>query len=208
MRFLLLTLLGCFAVGGTAAPGTCGPVLNEVMADPAGDWDGDGSYNYRDDEWVEIYNPGPGSLDLEGVLIGDGDATPLMALSGMLGAEEHRLVTGSEAYAFQQANGWSAYGLRLGNDGDTVTLLQIVDSDTLLIDSYTYLTHEADDDRSSGRNPDGSPTWELFDLLNPYTGAVPPLGNGLPPTPGSPNDGTPVAVEETTWGRVRVLYHE
>jgi hypothetical protein len=206
MRFLLLMLLGCFAVGGAAGPVSCGPVLNEVLADPAKDWDGDGSYNYRDDEWVEIFNPGPGSLDLEGVLIGDADAAPLIALSGVLEAEQHRLVTGSEAYAFQQANGWSSYGLRLGNDGDTVTLLQIVAGDTLLVDSYTYLSHEADDDRSSGRNPDGSSEWELFDELNPYTGDDPPLGNGLPPTPGSSNGGVPVAVERTTWGGVRTLY--
>lgn len=206
MRFLLLTLLGCFAVGGATAPGTCGPVLNEVMADPAGDWDGSGSYSSRDDEWVEIYNPGPGSLDLEGTMIGDGDASPLIALSGILEAEGHRLVTGGEAYAFQQANGWSAYGLRLGNDGDTVTLLQVVAGDTLLVDSYTYENHEAEDDRSSGRNPDGSPDWELFDALNPYTGGLLPPGNGLPPTPGTPNGGETVAAEETTWGRMRILY--
>ena len=206
MRFLLLTLLGCFAVGGAAGPATCGPMLNEVMADPAKDWDGDGSYNYRDDEWVEVYNPGPGSLDLDGTLIGEGDASPLIALRGILEAEGHRFVTGSEAYAFQQANGWSSYGLRLGNDGDTVTLLQIVEGDTLLVDSYTYLNHEADDDRSSGRNPDGSSEWELFDALNPYTGGTLPLGNGLPPTPGSPNGGEAVAVAETTWGHMRILY--
>jgi len=207
MRFLLLTVLGCFAVGGAADPGTCGPMLNEVMADPATDWDGNGSYSSRDDEWVELYNPGPGSLDLEGTLIGDGDSTPLIALSGALPAEGHRLVTGAEAAAFQQATGWSVYGLRLGNDGDTVTLLQVVDGDTLLVDSYTYANHEAEDDRSSGRNPDGSATWELFDALNPYVGGLLPPGNGLPPTPGSANGGETVPVIETTWGCLRILYH-
>jgi hypothetical protein len=187
MRFLILTILGCFAMGSAPLPGSCGPVLNEILADPANDWDGDSSYSFRDDEWVEIYNPGPGDLDLTGVAIGDGDGIPLMMLDGTLPEEGHRVVYGSEAYAFQQANGWSAYGLRLGNDGDTVTLLHIVEPDTLLIDAYTYLTHEADDDRSSGRHPDGSGTWELFDALNPYTGTDSPAGNGLPPTPGGPN---------------------
>jgi hypothetical protein len=28
----------------------------------------------------------------------------------------------------------------------------------------------------------------------------------LPPTPGSENGGIPVAVQETSWGRVRMLY--
>ena len=40
--------------------------INEIMGDPATDWDGDGEYEYRYDEWVELYNPGPGAI---GVLI-------------------------------------------------------------------------------------------------------------------------------------------
>lgn len=206
MRAILILLMGSLAFCGNAEEGSCGVVLNEVMADPSSDWDGDGSYNYRDDEWVEIYNPGPGSIELEGTCIGDADGTPLMALTGVLVEDGHLLVTGSEAVAFQQANGWSSYGLRLGNDGDTVTLLEIVDGDTLLVDSYTYLTHEADDDRSSGRHPDGDPVWELFDSLNPYTGGTPPTGNGLPPTPGSTNGEAMVPVEQMTWGKLRMVY--
>lgn len=206
MRVVLLCMLGCVAVGGFAVPGSCGPVLNEIMADPARDWDGNGSYNYRDDEWVEVVNPGPGSLDLDGVIIGDGDRSPLIALSGSLGPGGHRVVFGSEAAAFQQSHGWGVYGLRLGNDGDSVTLLQVVGADTVLVDSYTYNTYEAEDDRSSGRRPDGAAAWELFDGLNPYTGSTPPLGNGLLPTPGQPNGETPVAAVETTWGRVRAIY--
>ena len=206
MRILLVMVLGCFAMGGVTEPGSCGAVLNEVMADPAQDWDGDGSYNYRDDEWLEIYNPGPGGLDLDGTMIGDGDGTPLFVLGGSLEAGERRVVYGSEAVAFQQENGWSVYGLRLGNDGDTVTLLEAVDGDTLLIDSYTFANHEAEDDRSSGRSPDGSSDWELYDQLNPYSGDTPPLGNGLPPTPGGPNGEEVVPVLKTTWGAVRALY--
>jgi hypothetical protein len=206
MRFLVMTLLGCLAFGGVPGPASCGPVLNEVLADPASDWDGSGGYYYRDDEWVEIYNPGPGSIDLADIAIGDEDAVPLIMLSGTLEEDAHRVVYGSEAYAYQQENDWPAYGLRLGNDGDTVTLLQLAGGDTLLIDTYTYLTHEADDDRASGRSPDGSPIWELFDELNPYNGDDPPLGNGLPPTPGGPNGEQTVPVETTTWGKLRAIY--
>jgi hypothetical protein len=181
-------------------------MLNEVLADPAIDWDGSGAVSSRDDEWVELFNPGPGSQDLGGFLIGDGDGTPLMELSGSLGAGTHRLIFGSEAAAFQSGSGWSVFGLRLGNDGDTTTLLQVSGNDTLLVDSYTYLNHEAEDDRSSGRRPDGSGSWELFDALNPYTGQTSPLGNGLAPTPGQPNGEPAVAVIPTSWGRIRTLY--
>jgi len=44
-------------------------VLNEVMADPARDWsptDGDDVYDSLDDEWVEIYNTGPGAVNVTG----------------------------------------------------------------------------------------------------------------------------------------------
>ncbi|MBM3286041.1 MAG: lamin tail domain-containing protein [Candidatus Eisenbacteria bacterium] len=206
MRFVLLVLFGCVALGGYAGPASCGPVLNEVMADPARDWDGSGAYNYRDDEWVEIYNPGPGTLTLDGYLIGDGDGSPLYGFTGTLAAGGHRVVYGSAAVVYQQAHGLGVYGLRLGNDGDTVTLLQVVGSDTLLIDSRSYNTYEAEDDRSSGRSPDGSSTWEIFDSLNPYGGSTPPLGNGLPPTPGQANGAPAVAAVSTTWGHVRAIY--
>ncbi len=206
MRFVWFIILGCVAAGGLASPGSCGPVLNEVMADPGRDWDGDGVYDFRDDEWIEILNPGPGSLVLDGVIIGDGDGSPLVALSGTLAEGELRAIFGSEAAEFQDQNGWAIFGLRLGNDGDTVTLLQVAGADTLLVDSYTYNTYEAEDDRSSGRRPDGGPVWEMFDALNPYTGTTPPLGNGLPPTPGQANGEQPVAAVETSWGRVRAIY--
>jgi hypothetical protein len=206
MRILLYLLLGCVVVGGSAEPASCGPVLNEMMADPARDWDGNGTYSSRDDEWVEIYNPGPGSLTLDGYLIGDETQSPLYGFSGTLAAGGHKVVYGSDAVAYQQAHGLGVYGLRLGNDGDTETLLHVVGTDTLLIDSYTYNTYEAEDDRSSGRRPDGSSTWQIFDGLNPYTGTTPPVGNGLLPTPGGSNGGTPVPALAATWGTIRAVY--
>jgi len=206
MRILLLTVLGCVALGGAATPGSCGLMLNEIMADPARDWDGNGTYNYRDDEWVEVYNPGPGSLDLAGYLIGDASRIPLYGFSGNLTAGGHLVIYGSVAVAYQQAHGIGVYGLRLGNDGDTMTLLQVAGADTLLTDSYTYNTYEAEDDRSTGRYPDGSASWWIFDQYNPYTGQTPPSGTGLPPTPGGANGGVPVPAVYTTWGGVRGLY--
>ncbi len=209
MRVLLALIFGCMAFGGTPTDGSCGPVLNEMMADPASDWDASGVYSSRDDEWVEVYNPGPGSLTLDGYFIGDATRKPVYGFTGTLDAGSFRLVYGSTAVAWQQVNGVSVTGLGLGNDGDSVTLVQIAGTDTTLVDSYTYNTYEAENDRSSGRRPDGSSNWEMFDAMNPYTGTTPPLGNGLPPTPGLPNDGSappPVAVHEATWGDVRLLY--
>ncbi len=206
MRLVILTIVGCIAAGVSAQPGSCGPVLNEIMADPASDWDGSGAYSFRDDEWIELYNPGPGSLTLDGYLLGDENRQPVFGFSGALEAGRQRVVYGSEAVVYQQGHGLGVYGLRMGNDGDTVTLLQVVGADTILVDTYAYNTYEAEDDRSTGRRPDGSTTWEIFDLLNPYTGTTPPLGNGLAPTPGLPNSGDQVEVVDSTWGKVRALY--
>jgi hypothetical protein len=96
----------------------------------------------------------------------------------------------------------------MSNDGDTVVLWQVAGGDTLLVDTHTFNTYEADDDRSTGRNPDGIGAWEIYDALNPYNGSTPPLGNGLAPTPGWPNSGDPpqTSLEDTSWGAVKTLF--
>lgn len=206
MRWMILFALALLTTAAHPGSGTCGALLNEVMADPASDWDGDGAYNYEDDEWVEIYNPGPEPLDLAGWFLGDQNGGFVYGFAGTVDPGDVRVVYGSEAEAWEAENGQSTTGLRLGNDGDTVTLWQVVGEDTLLIDSYTYETWEAEDDRASGRRPDGGADWEIFDALNPYGGDNPPPGNGLPPTPGSRNDESPVPAAQGTWGRVKALY--
>jgi Lamin Tail Domain len=184
--------------------------INEIMADPASDWDGDGEYEYRYDEWVELYNAGPDVVDLGNYGLSD-DAdlwTYGFAPGEMLGVGEAVVMFGSQSIAWQQANGMSQYGFKLSNDGDTVILWQFAEGDTIPVDSYTYLSHEADDDRSSGRNPDGTGVWELFDGLNNYGGITAPSGNNLLPTPGYSNLGSPppTAVGESSWGFMKSLY--
>jgi hypothetical protein len=201
---ILFAFVFCAAAPGAA---TCQVLLNEVMADPARDWNGDGGYQFRDDEWVEIVNAGSGPVDLAGYFVGDESGAFVYGFTGELSPGEVRVVFGSDSVIWEQANGESSTGLRLGNDGDTVTLWQVADGDTIPADAYLYNTHEAEDDRSSGRAPDGGPTWEIFDGLNPYSGEGPPAGNGGDPSPGARNDGTGgTAVAVATWGRVKALF--
>lgn len=183
--------------------------INEIMADPASDWDGDGEYNYKDDEWVEICNDGADPLDLGRFGLSDdaGLWTFGFETGDLLNPGETRVIFGSESVAWQDAHGHSLYGFSMSNDGDTVVLWEFAGSDTLLVDSHTFNTYEADDDRSTGRNPDGIGDWEIFDALNPYNGSNPPLGNGLPPSPGWPNTGDPpVKLGGATWGNVKALF--
>ncbi len=200
---LVLTVL-CPPVdsGSIAAPGL---VLNEFLAGPATDWDGSGAVSTRDDEWVEVFNGGAAAVDLSGYLITDADRVPRIALSGTLEPGGWRLVFGSESYAWEKAQGYPAYGFSLGNSGDAVMLWQVAGAETLLVDSYTYKSHEAAADRAVGRRVDGG-DWALFDALNPYTGTTPPLGTGCAPSPGTTNLCGDTPALPTSWGRVKSLY--
>ena len=179
--------------------------INEVLADPAGDWDGDGMVHFKDDEWVEIVNVGTTSVVLDDLRLSDASNTFHYGFSGTLAPGAHRVVVGSASVAWESSEGVSTVGLSLNNSGDTVRLWQLSGVDTLLVDEYTYAAHEAVDDRSTARVPDGTGVWLLFDSLNPYSGETPPLGTGCPPTPGDANI-CPTSVAPRTWARVKSLF--
>ena len=220
MKRVVVVLLSLVLLAGAAGISRGQVVINEIMADPASDWNGDSTYSYRDDEWVEIFNAGPETVDLTSYWLSDSDSTLLFNFCGALGPGRHKLVCGSEATEWQRANGKSAVGLRLNNDGDIVILWVLAQdaavpgspegagrtqAEPSLVDSYNYQSHEAEDDRSTGRLPDGGEGRALFDGLNPYTGGQVPQGSGCPPTPGGSN-GCPTPVKELSWGSVKVLY--
>ncbi|NIM19069.1 MAG: hypothetical protein GTO51_01645 [Candidatus Latescibacteria bacterium] len=181
--------------------------LNEILADPASDWDGDGEVGSKADEWVEIINVGTTVIDLSKYRLTDlsGSYNWRYAFSGTLGPAEIAVVYGSEVVRWQSENGISTYGLSLNNSGDTVYLYEVSVSDTVEADRYAYLSHEVLDDRAVGRRPDGTGDWVIFDGLNPYSGTKPPPATGCNPSPGMPvSCATPV--EKITWGIVKTLY--
>ena len=179
--------------------------INEIMAGPARDWDGSGAFSSRDDEWVEIKNNAPGDIDLSGYFLSDGDSIPRYAFTGTLATQARAVVYGRDSHAWEVATGHPAFGLSLGNSGDAVILWLVANGETLVVDSYTYKSHEAAADRSVGRFED-SGEWSLFDGLNPYTGATPPLGNRCEPSPGAANVCAITPVRPTTWGNLKVRY--
>ena len=182
MRFVYVLLVGLLVMSPSAAVGQV--VLNEMLADPAQDWDGDGNLHSRDDEWVEIFNAGTEMVDLTGYRLAGADTVWRFEFTGFLAPGAHRVVYGSDSYAWEKATGNPAFGLRLSNSGSELQLWRLTHSDSVLVDAYAYLDHEADDDRSSGRMPDGDPEWHLFDGLNAYENDTPPLGTGCMPSPG------------------------
>ncbi len=190
----------------TALPAAAATLqLNEFLAGPARDWDGNGVVSTRDDEWIELRNASSASIDLAGFILTDADSLPRLALAGLLGPGERRVVYGRESYDWERTNGFPAFGLSLGNSGDAVLLWQVQGSDTVLVDAYTYRSHEAAADRAVGRlNDDGA--WSLFDGLNPYTGTTQPSGTGCNPTPGVANACALTPVRKSSWGALKRLY--
>jgi len=189
-----------------AEAATTDPIrLSEILAGPARDWDGDGIFDSKSDEWVEIENTGGVAVALDEFRVADADTTIRYAFSGTLAAGAVLLVTGSQAVAWQRAVGRTTSGLSLNNSGDTVFLLRVAGADTTVVDQHVYGSIEGASDRSTGRANSASDTWVLFDALNRYTGSGTPAGTGCPPTPGGPN-GCTTDVGMMTWGAIKQLY--
>jgi len=205
-RTLLCALLALAVAAALAPRADAALRLNEILPGPATDWDGSGVFSSRDDEWVEVVNTGPAALDLSPFMLTDAAGTPRFRFTGFLGAGERLVVFGSDSYAWERDSGHPAFGLSLGNSGDSVMLWQIGASDTMLIEHYAYLSHEAATDRAIGRRPDAEGAWSLFDGLNPYSGTTEPHGNGCAPSPGTPNQCDSTPVESGSWGRLKTLY--
>ncbi len=184
-------------------------LVSEILADPATDWDGDGGLSSRGDEWVEIVNTGPETVDLSDYYLRDalGD-DPQIRFAGLLAPGETALFHGSDAEAWQAAEGLSATGLSLNNAGDMLELFlgHPLEGGTL-VDAVIYPDHAGVDDRALGRFlPED--VWVLCDGLNAYGGAQEPQGTGCPPTPGAPNvcEGL-VPTEARSWGAVKADYN-
>jgi len=195
----VILVVACALLG--VVPARAQVVLNEIMPDPARDWDGDSVYNYRDDEWVEILNHGGEPVQLEGYRIATADTAWRYELSGSLAPAEHLVVFGSESYAWEKMNGYPAFGFRMNNSGGRVQLWKLGDQDTVLVDEVEYTDSQATDDCSYGRHPSGGVDWEVFDGLDPMGSG----GNGCNPSPGASND-CDSALRAVTWGRIKMIY--
>ncbi len=190
MRTLFMSSLAVvlLLVIGAATPAGAAVRITELMADPASDWDHDGAYDYKLDEWIEVTNTGTAPVNLQDYWFRDESASePRFQLTGVLDPGETAVFYGSDAVAWQAANGISTAGFSLNNGGDTLYLMHgPAGGDLEIIQSITYPDHTADDDRSYGTVPGGS-EWMLYDGLFPYTGTLDPPGSGCNPTPGEPN---------------------
>ena len=192
-----------------SAPSSAQILLNEFVADPARDWDGDGVADYRNDEWIEVRNAGATAVDLAAYRLADleGPGVFRYGVAGTLDPGSVRVVYGSDAKAWEEANDFPVYGLSLNNTGDRVALYRIAGTDTVLEDSFSFAEVAARDDRSIGRRCDVPTLWITFDALNPCTATCDPAGSGCSPTPGSQNVCL-VSASPATWGSIKAIYRK
>lgn len=132
-------------------------VINEVLPRPHHDWEANGGVTVSD-EFIELYNRGPGDVFLKGWWLDDAEGT---------GSRPHDLpsvtLQASERIAFFR----SKIHIGLNDGGDSVRLLS---PDGRVVDQISYLSVRAYN-LSYGRLPDGSIH----------------LAYGLWPTPGKAN---------------------
>lgn len=203
--WLLVLVLAASVVIGIARSDAADDLrLSEILASPARDWDGDGVFDARDDEWLEIQNYGVAPVDLAPYRVSDADSTIRYAFTGTLAPDAVVLVTGRQAEDWQRSVGRTVTGLSLNNAGDTAILFLVGVADTTAVDVKTYNSIEGGSDRSTGRLGTGG-AWVLFDGLNKYTGSGQPPSSGCSPTPGIEN-ACPTPVETTTWGAIKARF--
>jgi hypothetical protein len=184
LHFCLLALL----VASVVVPqvSDAGLAINEFLPAPGSDWDGDADADSKKDEWAEVVNSGPSPVDLGGyLLLNSTDRRPVYGFTGSLGPGEFVTVYGSEAVAWESANGHSSIGLSLNNTGDMLWLVSVSTGDTVVVDSVSYASGSVGYDVSVGRSPDGVGPWVLYDHF------LPKGGTDGDPTPGASNSSDP-----------------
>lgn len=174
----MLLAVGIFALGPVssviAATAQWPIFINEVLSDPATDWDGNGSYNFHGDEWVELYNVSNKAIDISGLILQDpsspspANPTNFTIPNGtVLGPNCFIVFYGSQT------------GFQIANGGDQVILWE--PTLTTFIDRFQVLANPGDDS-SWKRKTDGNVTIVLSDPCPPGSPGV------RCPNPGTSNN--------------------
>lgn len=136
---------------GAAAGGYTGPmttflllsahasvVLNEILPNPSGPDAGH--------EWVELYNPGPGPVDLAGWQIHTGTSTfvPRVTLGAVVIAPGGSLVVGEASVPEADVVLPAGTALSLGNAGSSGDAVRLVDALGTVVDVWVYGPDNAD----------------------------------------------------------------
>ena len=163
-------------------------IINEFLADPDGDANGDGAIGTQEDEFIEIYNNTLSDIDVSGYMINDAAGLRHTFPSGsVIPAGEVIVVFGggtpTNLPCITQIS--SVGYLGLNNGGDTITIL---DASSVVVTSYTY-DSEGGDNQSLGRDLDITGDFKKHSLIT---------GNPVDFSPGRLNE-TNIPFSAVTW---------
>ena len=152
MRLWFALFLGCVLL--CHPPAHAAIFINEVLADPAGDANGDGSIHATRDEFIELVNTGPDEILLTNWTLSDAvkarhtfDAATSIPAYGFFS-----IFGGGVPQGFTHAAVASTGTLGLNNTADSVSLF---DASLALIDQMSYGA-EGGADVSLTRSPDAT----------------------------------------------------
>ena len=133
------------------------------------------------DDWIELYNAGDEAIDIGGLYLSDDKDKPAIWKIPVISPYTTTIVP--ESFLLLWADGDTSQGIlhlgfQLNKSGETISITQIVNDESILIDSIKY--SEQISDVSMGRFPDGGDVWQSF----------------IYPTPGSKNIITSIVEEE------------
>jgi hypothetical protein len=173
--------------------------LNEILADPPADLEGDanadGVRDASDDEFIEIMNCGGSEVDLSGWSLTDATSVRHLFSDSASIVVSGELVTvfggGAPAGFVGKVFTASSGGLGLANSGDVVYLL---DAGGAIVDVHSY-GGEGGRDEAMIRYPDCGDAWMLCSEA----------GLEAAFTPQEPN-ASQSAVSGTTWGDIKSLF--
>jgi hypothetical protein len=159
-----------------------------VIQDEAGEYE----------DWVEIYNPGPDPVEMEGLFLTDD-----LANTTQWTFPETTLEAGGFLLVWcdnDEEDGPLHANFKLSGDGEEVGLFNTVAAGNEEIDSYAFGTQTSD--VSEGRETDGSETWVFFSVPTPGASNsgeanVPPVISGTSHTPIDPTSSDTVTVTST-----------
>jgi predicted ribosomally synthesized peptide with SipW-like signal peptide len=148
-----------FTAGTWAIPGEI--VINEILPNPTGADNQDKDHS----EFVELYNRGGSSIDLNGWRIYAGDSY-FIEINNITTDGKGTVIDKGKFLVVWFYKKWNES--KMNNSGESISLYTAIKSTGKLIDKYTYPSSA--DNKSSARFPDGTNNW------------VDPI-----PTPGEPN---------------------
>jgi len=180
---------GSYSMGGTPGKSNNSVAvsdlyINEFLASNSRiNTDENGEY----DDWIEIFNKTEIPVNTGGLYLTDDLQDPCKYQVPWNSSDTTTVPPGGFLLFWsdgQPEQGILHTNFRLGRDGEQIGLVQVLDNDTVFLDSLTF--SEQLTDVSYGRYPDGSHSWQFFNTPTPgdsnhIISSIPPKRN-LPKT--------------------------